>query len=90
MKPTELRAIFDESKITFADCIQAFGENDNHPAVVLARAQHHKDGELEIGSPTVTSAHAEGGGTYVMAWVWIPDPEQADGDSLSMPLDAGG
>lgn len=85
--PAQLRAVLDDADVTFADCIQAFGEDDNHPAVVLARANHHREGELEIGWPTITSAHENGGGTYVMAWIWVPKPEEVDGDSLIMPLD---
>jgi hypothetical protein len=56
-----------------------------NPYVVLAR-QQHKPGVLELGEPTHVNEMPDG--AYVMAWIWIPKPEQIDGDSCAMPLDS--
>ena len=85
--PKELRAVLDDAGVTFSDCIEAFGDDNNHPSVVIARDRYHMPGEVEIGWPTIVSAHENGTGDFVMAWLWIPKPEQADTDSLPMPLE---
>lgn len=65
-----------EDGLEFQDCIEVFGENESNPFVLAAREYHHKDGELEVDSPSVVS-ESEDGGAYVMSWVWV------DGSDLS-------
>lgn len=43
----------------------------NHPKV--------RDGELEIDANAVVSPGGDGG-AYVMAWLWVNDPEEGDDD----------
>jgi hypothetical protein len=84
-KPADLRAVLDDADVTLGDCIIAFAADENNPYVVLAR-QQHKPGVLELGEPTHVNEMPDG--AYVMAWIWIPKPEQIDGDSCAMPLDS--
>lgn len=79
MKPMTQQELFaglaqlTAAGLEFADCITFFGEADEDPYVLAAR-QKQRDGELEIGSPTVVS-HGNDAGAYVMAWIWITDSE---------------
>lgn len=85
--PQELRAVLDDAGVTFADCVAAFAAPADDPLVEAARVQYHRDGEIEIDQRTVRSGSEGSGGDYVLAWVWVDDPEEVDGDSCSMPLD---
>lgn len=87
MNHAELRAVLEDADVNLGDCISAFATDENHPAIVLARARLHKPCELEIGEPTYVSETPSG--CYVLAWAWVPKPEEADGDSLTMPLNLG-
>ena len=79
-----LRQILTCLQVDLGDCIQAFASPEDNPYVQIARSLHEA-GKLEIGSPTYVSETADG--AYVLTWLWIPKPEQVDGDSLTMPLD---
>jgi hypothetical protein len=78
MSPAELRSVFDDAGVTFGDCVEAFGVEDD-PIIEAARLQYHRDGEIEIDDITVRSG-SDGPGDYVMAWVWVYSPEEADTD----------
>lgn len=87
--PAELRAVLDDAGVTFADCVAAFAAPDGDPLVEAARVQYHREGEIEIDQTTVLSGSKGSGGDYVLAWVWVDNPEEIDGDSCTMPLDLG-
>ena len=85
--PAELRSVFDDAGVTFADCVTAFAAPEDDVHVAAARQQYAAD-EISFDDWPVTSrANEDACGSFVMAWVWVPDPEVADGDSLAMPLD---
>lgn len=47
-------------------------------AVESARAEHHRDGEVEIDQyvdPAQQTSRGDDRGCYVKAWVWVPWPE---------------
>lgn len=58
---------------TFADCIRAFGSEDD-PHARWARNHLHKEGELEIDDITVASGSGDDG-DYIMAWVWVSNKD---------------
>lgn len=66
-----------ERGLTFSDCVDVFGvERDTDPQARKAFEIHHREGEVEIDSTTVISESSEG--AYVMAWVWVDDPDSDD------------
>ena len=81
-----LRKILVGAGVELGDCITAFAADETSPYVRIARAQQ-ETGRIEVGEPTFISETPDG--AYVLAWMWVPKPEQADGDSLTMPLDLG-
>lgn len=87
--PVELRSVLDDAGVTFSDCVAAFAAPADDPLVAAARVQYHRDGEIEIDQNTVRSGSQGSNGDYVLAWVWVDDPEEIDGDSCTMPLDLG-
>lgn len=89
MTPETLKATLTCADVTFADCKLAFAAPANDPLVAAARIQYHREGEVEIDDRTVVSRGVgpDDRGGYVLAWLWIDDPEPVDGDSCSMPLD---
>lgn len=46
----------------------------------LASDEHHRDGEIEIDETQTVVSESDDGGAYVMAWVWVYDPECRCGD----------
>lgn len=49
----------------------------NWQYVQAAKRLYHEEGEIEVDDSARVSSHALGGdeGTYVQAWVWVPDAE---------------
>lgn len=64
----EALATLKDCGLTFADCVQAFGDNDSDSYVAAAQNKV-QEGDLEVDIPTVVSRGADG--TYVQAWVWV-------------------
>lgn len=68
--------------LTFADCVAAFAgrttERQRH-LIDKARRIHHREGEIEIDSTTITSGSGDQG-DYVLAWVWVDDDQEAGDD----------
>jgi hypothetical protein len=54
---------------------------DDARYIKAARAQYHKDGEIEIDDGALVS-RGDDPGAYVQAWVWVSDEELEDGDDL--------
>ncbi len=75
--PEDVRELLAAHGLTFADCVRAFAADDGDPLVEAARKQHHCEGEIEIDQMTVRSG-SDGPGDYVMAWVWVDTPEEAE------------
>lgn len=76
--------LIDEG-LTFGDCVTAFAARrtpDELRYVALAK-DLARDGELEIDDDAIVSGSSDAG-DYVMAWVWVDDPESEDDDG---PLD---
>lgn len=69
-----LRAAKKAGVLTFSQCVEVFAEPVDSPIVEAARQKHEREGEIEIDRHTVVS-HS-GYGAYVMAWVWVPYPEE--------------
>jgi hypothetical protein len=67
----ELRALLDAHGYTFGDCVNAFAANPDHPTVVAAREQYHREGELEFDDPGVVVSESDDNGDYVMCWRWV-------------------
>ena len=68
-----------DSGLTLGEVLNAFASRASDYEARLAakaRAEHHKDGELEIDDNAVCSVGDESEGGYVLAWVWVQSPEQ--------------
>jgi hypothetical protein len=64
--------------LEFNDCVLEFGvARDENKFAKLAYEQKCRAGEIEIDGRTVVSGLVENGGSgaYVMAWVWIDNPD---------------
>ena len=81
--PAELRSVFDDADVTFADCVAAFAAPADDIHVAAVRGIHNND--IEIWDETVVHWSGDAG-AYVMAWVWVDTPETIDGDTAAMPL----
>lgn len=68
----EALATLKDCGLTFADCVQAFGDNDSDSYVAAAQNKV-QEGDLEVDIPTVVSRGADG--AYVQAWVWVSNRE---------------
>lgn len=70
-----LRQAIDEGA-TFGDFLELYAaantERDK-ALIAKARAQHHREGEVEIDDTTICSG-TEDEGDYVLAWVWVDGP----------------
>lgn len=68
--------------LAFADCVTFFAaqpmSEKSARCIAAAREQWHKDGEIEIDDATIASGSGSPGGDYVLAWVWVYDPEVDD------------
>lgn len=91
MTPEALKATLLCADVTFADCKLAFAAPADDPLVAAARIQYHEEGVCEIDDRTVVSRSDDPStkGAYVMAWLWVEDPTQVDGDSCSIPGELG-
>jgi hypothetical protein len=64
-----------EAGLTFTDCFSYFGVSaEDNPYLKAAHERHYREGVLEFDDPAVIS-ESDGGGAYVMAWVWVTDEE---------------
>lgn len=62
---------------TFADFMAEYAKNNtdyDKRMIQAARDEWHRDGEIEIDDVTITSG-SDDDGEYVLAWVWVYDPE---------------
>lgn len=75
-----VEALLDQG-VTLADVIRVCAERDasaeSRRLIQLARAQWHREGEIEIDEPTVVSG-SDDAGDYVLAWVWVDAPSVDD------------
>lgn len=72
----QLEALIDQG-LAFGACVQAFAarrtEDELH-YVALAQEECARDGQVEIDDNAIVSGSADAG-DYVMAWVWVADPD---------------
>jgi hypothetical protein len=61
--------------LSFGECVEAFATDD--PLIEKARDEYVHEGEVEIDDATVVS-RGDDSGAYVLAWVWVDDPEPAE------------
>lgn len=79
--PALLDSLID-SGLTFADCKAAFAKRQDekaHAYIAMARDRWEREGSIEIDADTITSG-SDDKGDYVLAWVWVDDPEGDDED----------
>ena len=81
---TKQEALMAVKGLTFADCVEFFGErNDRERRIAeLARERLTQEGELEIDEPTVLS-EGDDNGTYIMAWAWVDFAEVPELDKVA-------
>jgi hypothetical protein len=82
-----LAALIDAG-LTFSEAVEVFAarqSEQDQTLIHLARERHHVDGEIEIDDDTILS-ESEDDGFYVMAWVWVNNPELTSDDD---PRDGG-
>lgn len=67
--------------LCFADCVNAFANNNRSPELTAAAREHRllSDGELELDDRFVFS-HGDDPGAYALTWLWIKDPKVSDDD----------
>ena len=71
----KLKKLIDEG-LVFSDCVAAFGVNKLTTPVVQQAAEMYASDDLEIDPETVLSQAEDG--TWVMAWVLVPNDEDKE------------
>ncbi len=72
----QLEALIDAG-LSFGQALNLFAARQRRDEpeldvyVAAARAEHHRDGDLEIDDPGVIVSAGEDPGAYVLAWVWV-------------------
>lgn len=69
-----------ERGLTFGQVIGAFAAQqgpEEQAYVEAAREQWQREGEIEIDDKAIVSG-SDDRGDYVMAWVWVADPDNTD------------
>lgn len=76
----EVMAIFERTgdTLTFSDVTQALAaKRDAYDlAAVQAAQEASREGDLEVDENALTSRSDDSEGCYVMAWTWVPAPDQ--------------
>jgi hypothetical protein len=67
-----------ELGLGFGTCVAEFGAGAEEASLIeRAREQYVHEGEVEIDDDPVVS-RGDDNGAYVMAWVWVENPEPAE------------
>ena len=76
---TLLQKMIDEG-LTFGAVINAFAARNSdyeNALIERAREEHYREGEVEIDDTSICSG-SDDAGDYVLAWVWVSDPESEE------------
>jgi hypothetical protein len=64
-----------EKGLDFGQAVTVFAAGEEEARLIAAaRDEWHRDGEVEIDQDVVVS-RGDDNGAYVMAWVWVTDPD---------------
>lgn len=77
---TQALALLIDAGLEFGQTVGVFAarQSDEAKAMIeLARERWHEDGEIEIDDNAIAAGSADEG-DYVMAWVWVDNPESDD------------
>lgn len=76
----EVMAIFERTgdTLSFSDVVQALAsKRDTYDLTAVQAAQEgSREGDLEVDENALTSRSDDSEGCYVMAWTWVPAPDQ--------------